>query len=462
MTARDDFHPDEVATLRVPPHSNEAEQSVLGCILLDNAAFDAVADLLTERSFYVRSHGLIWTAIAEAIVACKPADVVTVFERLQVAGRANDAGGLAYLNSLAACVASVGNVRRYAEIVAGRALLRGVIAKADEIATAAFQSHDAFGVVDQAQQAFTELGKARRTREPKPLAALAMQRCDRYSDLAAGNVPPGVSTGKPKLDDLLGGGLRAGLYVVAARPSVGKSSFSADIGMSLAESTGRPVLFLSQEMPEGRVADRCIARTGGIRLRALSDGSLSDAEWGRLTEAIDRFRSMPFLIDDEPAQRMAGIRRKARAVPRLGALVIDYVQLCGSDLKTDNRNLQIEELTRGLKALSTELDIPIIALSQLNRAVEARANKRPNLGDLRDSGAIEQDADVVMFLWNARENADDKRTGVRMVGCGIDKNRDGALGEMALEFRGAVQQWTESDWDPSQAPSRAASTGGFE
>lgn len=458
------MRPDDIPVehLRVPPHSTEAEQNVLGCLLLDNAAFDAVADLLTERSFYARAHGLIWTVIAEMIAACKPADVVTVFERLQAAGRADDVGGLSYLNSLAACVASIGNVRRYGEIVAGRALLRGVIAKTDEIATEAFKTTDPAALVDQAQAAFAELGKLRRTREPKALADLAVQRADRYSELAAGNVPPGTSTGKPMLDDLLGGGLRAGLYIVAARPSVGKSSFSADIGMSIAEATGRPVLFLSQEMPEGRVTDRCIARTGGIRLRALIDGSLHAGEWSRLSEAVDRFKGMPFLIDDEPGQRLATIRRKARSVPKLAALVIDYVQLCGSALKTDNRNLQIEELTRGLKALSTELDMPVIALSQLNRAVEGRANKRPNLGDLRDSGAIEQDADVVMFLWNARESADDKRAGIRMVGCGVDKNRDGALGEIAFEFHGAVQQWAESEWDPSQAPVRAAASGGFE
>ena len=448
--------------LRVPPHSTAAEQHVLGCLLLDNAAFDAVADLLTERSFYARQHGLVWTVVAEMVTACKPADVVTVFERLRAAGHAEDAGGLVYLNALVAGVTGIRNVRHYAEIVASRAVLRAVIAQADEIACEAFKAGDAATLVDQAQASFAELGKFRRTREPKSLVALAVQRADRYSDLAAGNIPPGISTGKPMLDELLGGGLRAGLYVVAARPSVGKSSFSADIGMSIAEATQRPVLFLSQEMPEGRVADRCIARTGGIRLRALSDGSLSDAEWGRLSDAVERFRGMPFLIDDEPAQRLATIRRKARAVPKLAALVIDYVQLCGSDLKTDNRNLQIEELTRGLKALSTEMDIPVIALSQLNRAVEGRASKRPGLGDLRDSGAIEQDADVVMFLWPARESADDKRSGIRMVGCAIDKNRDGALGEMAFEFHGAVQQWAESEWDPRQAPVRAAGNGGFE
>lgn len=459
---RDDMPADDVGTLRVPPHSADAEQHVLGCLLLDNATFDSVADLLTDRSFYAKAHGLIFSAVAELVMACKPADVVTVFERLQVTGHAADVGGLAYLNALAAGVAGVGNVRRYAEIVVGRAMLRAAIAKADEIATKAFSLTDAAELVDQAQAAFSELGKTRRAREPKSLSALAAQRVDRYNDLAAGNLPPGISTGKPMLDNLLGGGLRAGLYIIAARPSVGKSSFSADIGMSIAEAYSRPVLFLSQEMPEGRVADRCVARTGGIRLRSLSDGRLSESEWSRLSDAVDRFNGIPFLIDDEPAQRLASIRRKARAVPNLAALVIDYVQLCGSDLKTDNRNLQIEELTRGLKALSTELDIPILALSQLNRAVEARANKRPSLGDLRDSGAIEQDADVVIFLWPARENADDKRQGLRMVGCGIDKNRDGALGELAFEFHGSVQQWAESEWSPSSASGPASNTGGFE
>jgi replicative DNA helicase len=358
-------------------------------------------------------------------------------------------------------VAGASNVRRYAEIVAGKALLRGVIAAADNVATAAFQTADPGKVLDEAQAVFTELGRTRKVREPVLVGSLAAARLDRYSDLDAGNIPPGLSTGKPMLDELLGGGLRAGLYVVAARPSVGKSSWSADVGMHIAEHSGKPVLFISQEMPRESVFDRCVARTGGVPLMKLKRGGLSQAEWGRVAEATDRLHRMPFHIDDEPAQRLVGIRRKARAIPGLGALVVDYLQLCGSDIKTDNRNLQIEQLTRGLKALSTELAIPILALSQLNRSVEARAVKRPNLGDLRDSGAIEQDADVVIFLWPARENYDDKQAGSKLVGLAVDKNRDGALGEMSEEFRGWCQQWHESDHKPSQQTPREAA-GGFQ
>jgi replicative DNA helicase len=454
---------DEVSRLRVPPHSVEAEQSVLGGLLIDANAWDRVADMLAPADFYRHENRTIFEAIGGLYNAGKTVDVITAHVALQEVGKAQDVGGLQYLNALAQSVPSAANMRRYAEIVRERALLRAIIAGSDEIATSAFnpQGKSVGDVLDRAQALFGDLGRTRRTRDPVHIGSLLQARVDRYGDLAAGNVVPGMSTGHARLDDLLCG-LRAGLYVVAARPSVGKSSFAADIAQHVAEATGKPALFLSQEMQAGRVTDRAVARIGGIRLRSLITGRLSNDEWAALPPAVERLHAMPFHIDDEPAQKLASIRRKARGVKGLGLLVVDYLQLCGTDLKTDNRNLQIEQLTRGLKELSTELDIPILALSQLNRAVEGRANKRPNLGDLRDSGAIEQDADSVIFLWPARENADDKAAGVKQVGVGIDKNRDGELGDLYMQFRGAYQQWEESDYIPPSPVAGRRAEGGFE
>lgn len=451
--------PDTVPTLRLPPHSAEAEQSVLGGLLIDCSAWDRAGDVLTEADFHRHEHRLIWSAISALCMANKPADVITVHEHLQSIGRADDAGGLAYLSALSQCVPGPSNIRRYAEIVRERSVLRRVIGIADETSTAAFnpQGRSVAEIVEQASTALTALERQQLRNVPKNLADVVVRQIDHYSDLAAGHVEPGVPTGFDALDEMLSGGLRPGLYIIAARPSVGKSSFSAQIALTLAKR-GLPTLFLSLEMSEREVANRAMANVAAVSLTGLITGRIHDAEWGRIAEAADTLRRAEFHIDDQPALRLAEIRAKARSVKGLKCLVLDYLQLCSSDLRGENRNNQIEEISRGLKTLSRQLDIPVIALSQLSRKVEERASKRPNMADLRDSGAIEQDADVIMFLWPVREFKESNR---KIVGLAIDKNRAGVTGEQAFEFYGAHQRWAESDAD-IHPPAKAGNRGGFD
>ncbi len=448
-------------TLRVPPHSLEAEQSVLGGLLLDASAWDRAADILLEGDFYRSEHRLIFAAIGQLAMAMKAVDVITVFERLRVTAPASaDFGGLPYLNALAQSVPSASNIRRYAEIVRERATLRRLIAIADEQATAAFapKGQTAGDLIARFSGELTGLQRQQLRSVPRVLGGLVVKQLDRYSALADGSVEPGIPTGFPGLDEMLSGGLRPGLYIVAARPSVGKSSFSQQIALTLAQA-GHPVLFLSQEMAESELADRALANVAGVSLTGLLTGRIHDDEWGRIAAGSDRLNGIPFHVDDQPALRLAEIRAKARSIPGLAALVVDYLQLCSSDLKGENRNNQIEEISRGLKALSKELCIPVIALSQLSRKVEERASKRPNMGDLRDSGAIEQDADVVIFLWPVRESPESKR---KVIGLGVDKNRAGSTGEQALEFYGPHQRWVESNADISPISRTTARTGGFD
>lgn len=280
-----------------------------------------------------------------------------------------------------------------------------------------------------------------------------VERIDRITDLHSGEAEAGWSTRIPSLDRMLNGGLRPGMvYVLAARPSIGKSSFAESLAITLAEQ-GLPVLMLSQEMPEGEVADRAISSIGGIDYGNLQSGRLNDIEWSQMTEAVERVQALPFFVDDQPALRLRDIRAKARMVKGLRILILDYLQLSASSGEHASRNAEIEEISRGLKALAKDMGIAVIELSQLNREVEKRANKRPNLSDLRDSGAIEQDADVVAFLWMVREFEGEGR---RILGLGVDKNRQGKKGEFGLDFFGGTQRWSESTADiRPQAVSRS-------
>ena len=434
--------------LRVPPHSPEAEQSVLGGLLLDNTAWDRVGDLLAERDFYRHEHRLIYGAIGALVTATRPADVITVFEQLKRVGKDDEAGDLVYLNALASSVPSASNIRRYAEIVRERSLQRRMIAALDESLTMLWSASDIGEAIDRIATTAAELQRRQVRKAPRPLGDILVERVDRISELHSGEAEAGWPTRIPSLDRMLNGGLRPGMvYVLAARPSIGKSSFVESIAIALAEQN-LPVLMLSQEMPEGEVADRAISGMGGVDYGNLQSGELNDLEWSQLSEAVDRGSKLPFYVDDQPALRLGDIRAKARLVKGLKVLVLDYLQLSASTGDHPNRNAEIEEISRGLKALAKDLGIAVIELSQLNREVEKRANKRPNLSDLRDSGAIEQDADVVIFLWPVREFDGEGR---RIIGLGVDKNRQGKKGQFGLDFFGAYQRWRESTADISPA-----------
>lgn len=438
---RDDI-PDDTSRLRVPPHSVEAEQSVLGGLLCDNSAFDRVGDLLTEADFYSHDHRLVFGAIMALVMANKPADIVTVFERMQAAGKAQDIGGLAYLNGLAMSVPGASNVRRYAEIVREKSVLRAVIAACDEGATAAFntQGKDTGTVLDALSTRLLAIEGRQVRQQPRTLASVAVRRLDHIGDIEAGNVTPGWPTGFPTLDNLLQGGFRGGkLIVLAARPSVGKSSFAQHLGLQFARQ-GLPVLMLSQEMPDTEVADRALTMLGEADYSRLQRGKLEADEWSRISVAAEDLASMPFWVDDQAALRLGDIRAKARMVKGLKVLIVDYLQLSAGSGRGENRNTEIGEISRGLKALAKQLDVTVLLLSQLSRKVEDRADKRPQLSDLRDSGEIEQDADAVLFLWPGRPLT----TGAKLLGCEVAKQRGGPLGEFVLQFEGGLQRWRES------------------
>ena len=397
--AMDDLPADrQVAQLRVPPHSIEAESSVLGGLLLDNGAWDRVADLLTDSDFYRYEHKLVYSGIATLVNGNKPADVVTVFEHLQNLGKADEVGGLAYLNSLAQYVPSAANIRRYAEIVRERAILRKLVTASDEIATAAFnpQGKPVDKILDEAEQKIFNIGEegSRMKEGFQGMDKLVVELLDRVQEMADNpNDITGVPTGFVDLDRMTSGLQPGDLVVLAARPSMGKTAFAINIAEHVALNEGLPVAVFSMEMGASQLAVRIVGSIGRINQSHLRSGKLTDEEWPRLTEAIEKLRNVSLHIDETPGLNpsvlRANARRLARQCGKLGLIVVDYLQLMsGSSSEGENRASELGEISRGLKMLAKELQCPVIALSQLNRSVETRTDKRPMMSDLRESGAI--------------------------------------------------------------------------
>ncbi|HRD83990.1 MAG TPA: replicative DNA helicase [Rubrivivax sp.] len=435
---------DEVARLRVPPHSVEAEQSVLGGLLLDNLAWDRAADLLTESDFYRHEHRLIFSAISALVGGSKPADVITVHEQLQSLGKAEDCGGVAYLNALAQSVPSAVNMRRYAEIVRERAILRKLIAASDEIATSAFnpQGRPVTQILDEAESRVFKIGEegSRQRQGFQGMDKLVVQLLDRVNELHENGAQDvtGVRSGFYDLDRYTSGLQKGDLIVLAARPSMGKTAFALNIAENVAVHEELPVLVFSMEMGASQLALRMVGSLGRIDQQHLRTGNLKTEEWERLAEAVDRLGRVQLFIDETPALNSAELRARARRMARqygaLGLIVVDYLQLMsGSSSSDENRATEIGEISRGLKALAKELQCPVIALSQLNRSVETRNDKRPMMSDLRESGAIEQDADVIMFIYrDDYYNKDSKEPGVAEIVIG--KQRNGPVGTVKLTF----------------------------
>ena len=433
MTARDKV---------VLPWSCEAEQSVLGGLLIAPDAMGRTAEHgLTAGDFYDHRHGTIWAAISDLVARRHPVDVVTVFERLQATGQAEDCGGIAYLNELAQSVASAANIGRYAVIVAGYARKRALAAAADAALALAQGPGDAEDLADQIGTLFAKVKRSGTYGTAQPLGVLLTARLGHWQALADGEITGGIPTGLGSLDNVLSGGLRQGaLIVLAARPSVGKTSLAGTIGLHVAQQ-GKPVLMLSQEMTTGDLVDRFAANLGTVRLDRIITGRFEGDDLSRVLDATEAVTTTPFFIDDQPALTLLAVRAKARQVQQrhgLSLLVVDYLQLCaGSAGPAQNRNLQVEEISRGLKALAKELGCTVLALSQLNRNA---AEREPELSDLRDSGAIEQDADTVLMLHPWSDDGDGRIT----VLCKVPKNRQGQRGRLALSFVGSSQRWAVS------------------
>ena len=445
LSALDEYGSDrQIAQLRIPPHSIEGESSVLGGLLLDNTAWDRVGDILLEGDFYRYEHKLIYGAVGALISANKPADVITVFEHLQSQGKAEEVGGLAYLNSLAQYVPSASNVRRYAEIVRDRSILRKLVTASDEIATNAFnpQGRAVSQIVDESEQKIFKIGEqGKRNKEGfQAMESLVVKLLDRVQEMADNpNDVTGVRTGFYDLDRLTAG-LQAGdLIVLAARPSMGKTALAINIAEHVALNEQLPVAVFSMEMGAAQLAVRIVGSIGRIDQGHLRTGRLTDDEWPRLTEAIEKLRTISLHIDESPGLNSSEVRANARRLSRqygqLGLIVVDYLQLMsGNSSDGENRATELGEISRGLKMLARELKCPVIALSQLNRSVEQRPDKRPMMSDLRESGAIEQDADIIMFIYRDEYYTKEacKEPGVAEVI--IAKQRNGPTGTVKLAF----------------------------
>lgn len=418
-------------TPKMPPHSVEAEQSVLGALLRDNDAVDRLGDLRAEH-FYLADHVVIFNECMRQIVAGKACDVISVMDALN--GKVTDAGS--YLNSIAQNTPSSANVGRYAAIVRDKAVKRALIGFGRDVADAAANSpEESAAMLDHASSRLEQLAEARIRAEPVRASADLAKHVGELEERMSGGVKA-ISTGYPAVDAKLNGGLRRGeLVVLAARPKMGKTGFALNVACNAAEDYA--VLVLSMEMPRVQLHDRNIASIGQIPLpHLLQPSMMTDQDWSNLTHAVVKIERMNLFLDDQGALRLLDVRMKAKGMKRrhgLDLLVIDYLQLMEGD--GDNRNAQIEGITRGLKALAKELDIAIVLLSQLNRKLEERPNKRPMPSDLRDSGAIEQDADAVIFLYRDEVyNPDTRDIGV----CEVDVAlcRQGAPGRVALAYIG--------------------------
>ena len=433
--------------LRIPPHSVEAEQSVLGGLLLDNAAWDRITDVLGEEDFYRFDHKIIWQHITRLIGLARPADVVTVYESLASAGKAEELGGLAYLNALAHNTPSAANIRRYAEIVRERSMLRKLVSVADEIAAAAFnpQGKEARQLLDEAESRVFQIAQEGSRgvtgfQEIQPLLSAVVERIDELYHREGDSDITGVPTGFTDLDRMTSG-LQAGdLVIVAGRPSMGKTSFSMNIGEHVAIEQGLPVAVFSMEMGAVQLAMRMVGSVGMLDQHRMRTGKLTAEDWPRLTHAVQRVQEAQIYIDETPALSPNEVRARARRLARqcgqLGLIILDYLQLMSGSGGGENRATEISEISRSLKALAKELNCPVIALSQLNRSLEQRPNKRPVMSDLRESGAIEQDADVILFIYRDEvynPDSPDKGTAEIIIG----KQRNGPIGTVRLTFQGA-------------------------
>ena len=417
---------------------------MLGGLLLDNSTWDKVGDLLKENDFYRYEHRLVFGAMGSLINANKPADVVTVFEHLQGQGKSDDVGGLVYLNALAQYVPSTGNIRRYAEIVRERSILRQLVSTSDDIATSAFnpKGRSVASILDEAEQKIFNIGEegSRMKRGFQEMGTLVVNLMDRVQEMADNpNDITGVPTGFYDLDRMTSGLQGGDLVVLAARPSMGKTAFAINIAEHVAMNEGLPVAVFSMEMGAAQLAVRIVGSIGRIDQGHLRTGKLTDEEWPRLTEAIEKLRDISLHIDETAgltaAELRASARRLARSCGKLGLIVVDYLQLMsGSSSDNENRATELGEISRGLKMLAKELGCPVIALSQLNRSVETRPDKRPMMSDLRESGAIEQDADIIMFIYRddyyTKEAS--KEPGVAEII--IAKQRNGPTGMVKLAF----------------------------
>jgi len=428
-------------TARVPPHNLEAEASLLGALLLSKEAMSAVAEMgLNAGDFYKPAHQHLYEAVRVLVSTGQAVDVVTVAEELRRSGLLDDIGGPSFLLDLQAATPAISNAARYARIVQDTALLRRLITVAGEIAELGYdEPDDVVKVLDEAESKVFEIAEHRVTDSTKQigdLLGLAMADLERVYE--NGNTITGTATGYTDLDELLSGLQPSTLNVVGARPSMGKTAFALGIATHVAVEGALPVLFFSLEMGHKELTQRILASEARVDSSKMRTGRLSQQDWSKIGKAIGRLEA-PLFIDDNPNVTVMEIRAKARRLTQrlgtLGLIVIDYLQLMSGRGSAENRQVEVSEISRGLKILARELGVPIIALSQLSRNLESRQDKRPMLADLRESGSIEQDADVVMFIYRDEVyHPESPDRGVAEIA--VAKHRSGPIGTKRLVFLG--------------------------
>jgi replicative DNA helicase len=428
--------------LRLPPHSVEAEQSLLGGLMLDQRAWDQVADVVHGEDLYRADHRLIFGAIAELVGRDQPPDAVTVAEYLQRSGQLEAGGGVAYLARLVEDTPSAANIRAYAQIVRERAMLRRLIEIGGDIAASAHstQGLTVEEIVDLAEQRVFEIAEGGR-RGPgftslKDILPKTIDRLDMLSHSQSDIT--GVSTGFTEMDKMTAGLQRGELIIIAGRPSMGKSTLAVNIAEHAAIGSGIPAGIFSMEMSAEQLSFRMLSSIGRVSQTRLRNGKLSEEDWPRVHSAVSMMSNAPIFIDDGGALTPTEVRSRARRLKRehgLGLIVVDYLQLMSVAGTVENRATELSEISRSLKALAKELDLPVIALSQLNRSVEQRNDKKPVMSDLRESGAIEQDADLIVFIYREEVyDRDTPRKGIADIIIG--KQRNGPVGEFRLTFLG--------------------------
>jgi replicative DNA helicase len=436
----------ELVALKLPPHSIEAEQSVLGGLLLDNSGFERIADVVLDSDFYRDDHRRIYRHIARLIERSRPADVVTVDESIKASEDKDKTGGLAYLGALAQNTPSAHNIRRYAEIVHERAVMRRLVQVGSEIADAALNpmGKDVGQILDEAESKVFEIAEAgsrgrQGFQDIQQLLTRVMERVDMLFHRDNPSDITGVPTGYHDLDQKTSGLQGGDLVIVAGRPSMGKTALALNIAEHVAVENRLPVAVFSMEMSGQQLALRMLGSIGHLDQHKLRTGRLTDDDWNRLTNAVGKLHEAPIHIDETPALNALELRARARRLHRqygtLGLIVVDYLQLMQASTTGENRATEISEISRSMKALAKELNVPVVALSQLNRGLEQRPNKRPVMSDLRESGAIEQDADLILFIYRDEVyNPDSPEKGSAEIIIG--KQRNGPIGMVKLTFLG--------------------------
>lgn len=439
---------EQLDSLKLPPHSIEAEQSVIGGLLLENEALDKIADILSAQDFYQHDHKTIFQHISKLIEHNRPADIVTVAESLESNAELSSVGGIAYLGALAQNTPTAANIRRYAEIVRERAVMRKLVVVGSDIADSAYNPNgrDAQQLLDEAEAKIFQIAEGGQRssqgfQDIKELLPQVAERIDMLFSRDNQSDVTGIPTGFSDLDSMTSGFQGGDLIIVAGRPSMGKTAFSLNIAENVALDTGLPVAVFSMEMASTQLAMRMIGSVGRLDQHRMRTGRLEDEDWEKLTTALGRLNEAPIFIDEGAGLSSFDVRARARRLHRqtgkLGLIVVDYLQLMAAPAgkQGENRATEISEISRSLKALAKELDVPVVALSQLNRSVEQRPDKRPVMSDLRESGAIEQDADLILFIYRDEvynPDSADKGTAEIIIG----KQRNGPIGRVRLTFIG--------------------------